>query len=178
MQNVFSTCLKIVAMFWCFKILVLAMVTVKICIFCSVTRCSQLDYTVLSQRTVICFMFHSCKLRSLEIISCLSSVLVLWQHVAELCMDVDILYSEYNFKVICLCSSFMQIINYKYCFIVQKLFFFTSTTIPIHFSQDVSAFVIAPFSLFWPPVSTPVVSTPFLLPFVYCHSVWPLLIWL
>jgi len=104
---------------------------------CSMMWCIQLDYTVLSQTTVICFMFHSCKFRSVEIISWLSSVFVLWKHVAELYMDVDILYSNYNFKVVCLYNSCMHIISYQYSFIVQKLFFFTSTTIPVHFRWNV-----------------------------------------
>ena len=116
---------------------------------CSVAWCSQLDYTVLSQMTVIFFMFHSCRFWSIEIISWLNSVFVLCKHVAKLYMDVDILYSKYNFKVVYLYNSFMRIMSYQYSFIVQKLFFFTSTTIPVHFRWDMSSFNNAPFSLFW-----------------------------
>jgi len=46
----------------------------------------------------------------------------------------------------------MHIISYQDSFIVQKLFFFTSTTIPVHFRWDVSSFDNAPFTLFWLPI--------------------------
>jgi len=63
------------------------------------------------------------------------------KHVAELYVDVDILYRKYNFKVVCFYNSFMHIISYQYSFVVQKLFFFTSTTIPVHFRWNVSLII-------------------------------------
>jgi hypothetical protein len=80
-ENVFSTCLKIGAAFWSFKILFLAVVSMTICIFLQHDVVSAGLHSIVTDESnlFLCFIRVS-----FDHLRWLSSVLVLWQQVAEL----------------------------------------------------------------------------------------------